>query len=68
MNWRLWRLVKAVLPVRYDRFAGKSDGVEKISERKYAVAVLSLIRDERRERRTAPLQLALGERGVTGAA
>ena len=63
-----WMLARAMLPVQYDRYAGKSDAVEKISEEKYAVAVLSLIRDERRERRTAPLQLALGERGVTGAA
>jgi len=63
-----WMLARGMLTVRYDRYAGKSDGVEKISEKKYAVAVLSLIRDERRERRTAPLQLALGERGVTGAA
>jgi hypothetical protein len=63
-----WKLAKAKLAVQYDRIAGTSGWVETMLGKKYAVAVLSLIRDERRERRTAPLQLALGERGVTGAA
>jgi hypothetical protein len=63
-----WKLAKAKLAVQYDRISGTYGWVETMLGKKYAVAVLGLIRDERRERRTAPLQLALGERGVTGAA
>jgi hypothetical protein len=58
-----------MLPVQYDKIAMKSCKVKTISARKYAAAVLRLIRDGMRERRrAAPLRLALGERGVTGAA
>jgi hypothetical protein len=42
-----------MLPVQYDKIAMKSCKVKTISARKYAAAVLRLIRDGMRERRRA---------------